>query len=169
MSAIELNKRNALILSIIVIILFISTGFLYLPLAKEIRVKSYEWNSLRRNLSAAHADLLAAGKESVTKRLIRREDCASVIDGITKEGRGLRLNFKSISQKEIRDTEDRYSVLPVEMEIEGDYERLGRFFGALENLEGSIARVEKFEIRRDDKILPKVSASLAINIYLAKE
>lgn len=169
MSAIELNKRNALILSIIVIILFISTGFLYLPLAKEIRVKSYEWNSLRRNLSAAHADLLAAGKESVTKRLIRREDCASVIDGITKEGRNLRLNFKSISQKEIKDTEDRYLVLPVQMEVEGDYERLGRFFGALENLESSIVRVENFEIRRDDKILPKVSASLAINIYLAKE
>ncbi|MDP3804528.1 MAG: type 4a pilus biogenesis protein PilO [Candidatus Omnitrophota bacterium] len=169
MLTIESNKRNALILSITGIILFILTAFLYLPLAKEIRVKSYEWNSLRSQLAAAHANLSAAGKESVTKRLIRREDVSSVIDGITKEGRNLRLNFKSISQKEIIDTEDGYLVLPVQMEIEGDYERLGRFFGVLENLEGSIVRVKDFEIRRDDKILPKVSASLAINLYLVKE
>lgn len=141
------------------------SAFLCISLLKEIRIKSFEWNNLKSLLSASQADLKACRECVVIKKFTRRQDIPSIIDDITREGRGLKINFKSISQKEIIDANEGYLVLPVQMEMEGGYEQIGRYLGALENKD-SIITVEGLELKRDKKILPNVPASLAINIYL---
>lgn len=144
------------------------SAFLCLPPLKAIKVKNFEWNNLKSRLSAAQVELKACKECVIIRKFTKRQDIPSLIDDITREGRALKINFKSISQKEIIDSKDRYLVLPVQMEIEGGYEDIGRYLGALEN-KNSILTVEGLEIERDKKILPKVPASLAINLYLEKE
>lgn len=161
------NKKNLfIVLSIIIFLLII---FLYLPLAGTIRKKSLEWDSLKSQLNTAQINLQAIQKNGAGKKLIRQQEASGVLDTITQEGRNLCLNFKSINQKEIRNIENKYAILSVEMEIEGGYEELGRFFGVLEDIENSIVTIESFKIWRDEKILPKISVSLLLNLYLTQD
>lgn len=157
--------RNRLYAAISLSVLI--SAFLCISLLKAIRVKSFEWNNLKSRLSAAQVELKACKECVIIKKFTRRQDVSSIIDDITREGRALKINFRSISQKEIIDAKEGYLVLPVQMEIEGGYEQIGRYLGALENKD-SIVTVEGLEIERDKKILPKVPASLDINIYLEK-
>lgn len=161
------NKKNSfIILSIVIFLLII---FLYLPLARTIRKKSLEWNTFKGQLNSAQINLQVIQKSGTNKKLIRQQEASGVLNAITQEGRNLRLNFKSLNQKEIRGIENKYAILPVEMEIEGGYEELGHFLGALEGLESSIVTIESFKIWRDDKILPKISASLVVKLYLVQD
>lgn len=158
--------RNRLYAAISLSVLI--SAFLCISLLKEIRIKSFEWNNLKSLLSASKADLKACKECVIIKKFTRRQDIPSIIDDITRDGRALKINFKSISQKEIVSSKDGYLVLPVQIEMEGEYEEISRYLGALENKD-SIVTVESLELERDKKILPKVPASLAINIYLEKE
>lgn len=168
MLKIELNKKNLTVISAVVVFLFILTVFFYLPLLGEIRRKALERGALNNQLTIAGANLDTLRKANVSKKLISRQEVSSVIDNITREGRALLLNFKSMSQKEIISAPDNHAILPVEMEIEGDYKQLGLFFGALENIKDAIITVDSFRITGDEKASPKVSAALTVNMHLAQ-
>ncbi len=166
MLKIKLNKkRAALILSAAAVLVFLAL-FIYLPLLKEVKRKSFQWNGLRDQLDSARMNLEALRKNGVSKKLILQSEVSSAINTITREGRNLSLDFKSISQKQIR-SKNNYAILPLQMEMEGDYKLFGFFFAALENIKDVIVTVEDFQIRRNDKILPKISAVLTLNIHLA--
>lgn len=159
------NKRNLIILSAVIGSLILIL-ILYLPLAKTIRTERLELNGLKRQLDMMKINLQAGQEGTARKKLIQKQEISGVIDAIAQEGKDLRINFKSINQKGINNIENQYAVLPVEMEIEAGYEELGSFFGALENLEASIVTIEGFKIWRDERILPKISASLVVDLYL---
>lgn len=168
MTKLELNKRNLTIISSAAIFLISLVVFLYLPLAGEIRKKGLEWNSLQDQLGVLQAKLRTIERSDVNKRLLRQSEVSALIDTMTKQGKALLINFKSLTQKEIKTIKEGCAVLPIQMELEGGYEQLGRFLGVLENLKDAIVTLEGFDIRGDDKTLPKISASLTVNIYLTK-
>ena len=163
-----LSKRNIAIISGIGICVFSAAVFLFFPLARAIRKNAIECNSLTDQLNVARTNLKAFQETGVSKRLIQEQEISSVIDTIAREGRSRLLNFKSISQEEIRPVEENHLVLPVNIDLEGDYKQLGLFFGALDNIKDAIVTVEEFQIIRDEKILPKISATVVLNIHLAK-
>lgn len=162
------HKRNIAIISCIGIPAAIIVVFLYLPLAMSIRKNGLECNSLTQQLNAARTNLGVFESAGAGKKLIKEQDISSVIDAIAQEGRRNLLDFKSISQGEIRAIEENHLVLPCTIEIEGDYKQLGIFFGALENVKDALVTVEEFRIRRDERILPKISAAAVLNIHLTK-
>lgn len=163
-----LHKRNAAIISGIIACVSAIIVFFYLPLAGKIRKNGLECNMLVRQLEAARMDLGAFQGAGAGKKLVNEQGISSVIDAIAREGRNNLLDFKSISQGEILPAEEGHLVLPVKIEIEGDYRQLGLFFGALENIKDALVSVEEFSIRRDERALPKISASVALIIHLTK-
>lgn len=169
MLKIELNKRNIAIISSIIIFLFILILFLYLPVSREVKKKTLEWNSLKSRLTADQDNLKVIKEARVDKKLIQEQDISFVVDVITKEGRRLPLNFKSITQGKLKHDENNQPVLPVQMDIEGGYEQLGRFFGVLENIKDSVITVENFSLKCNDRFSPNIYTSLLINIYLAQD
>lgn len=164
-----LNKRTMVVMAGIAACMVLMAVFLYLPLSRSIRKAGLEWRGLNQLLSSAEAHLSVFQGASAGKRLIREEGISSVIDRIAQEGRNNLLDFKSIRQDNIRDVALNHQVLPVVIEIEGEYKQLGIFLGALENIKDSLVSVEEFSITGGEKILPKVSASIALNIHLTKD
>lgn len=169
MTKLELNKKNLIIVSGTAVFLFILIIFLYLPMAGKLKKKTIEWNSLKSELKVEQDNLKLIQECRIDKKLIKENELSSIIDIITREGRTLFLNFKSITQKELKYARDTCPVLPVQMEIEARYEQLGRFLGALEGLKDSVITIENFTIRRDERILPNIHCSLAMNIYLTQD
>ena len=141
----------------------------YLPLLAQVRKKGNELNGLTDRLRASEAELAGVSGDAGGKRIIPESGASALVDRITREGKNCLLDFKSIAQKEIRPFEDGYRVLPLQLEIEAGFEQLGVFLEKLDNMEEGIVSVDSFQILRDERLLPKVSALLNLNLYLQKD
>lgn len=156
-------------------IIFITAGivsiiivFLYFPLAGKIAKKNKEFSGLNVQLKSLNENLRIIQELKVNKRLIKEEEASLVIDTITKQCRSHSLELKSITQKE-KNIKDGYSLLPVYLEIEGEFKQIGLFLSFLREFEGALITVENIEIRRADLPLPKIAGVVTITIYLSNE
>ncbi|OGX44608.1 MAG: hypothetical protein A3G37_03480 [Omnitrophica WOR_2 bacterium RIFCSPLOWO2_12_FULL_46_30] len=167
MRALKVNKKNLSIISGIAVFLFLLFAFIYFPLLKEIRKMDSLWKSLKEQLRTAE-NLRDFQKIGIHKRLVSQKELVLVLDKITEAAKSRLLNFKSISQQEIKALEG-YRVLPVEMELDADYKQLGLFLGDLENLQDALVTVENLQVNSDEKLLPKILCSLTLNIYITQD
>lgn len=165
MLKIEIHKKKVMLIAAAAAALFFLALFIYLPLLKEVKRKGAQWNGLKGQLEAARLNAEILLTSGVSKKLIAQSEVTSAIDAISKAGRSLFLNFRYLSQEEIR-SENGYAILPLRMEVEGEYGQLGAFFGALENIKDIIVAVKDMQIKRSDNTLPKLSAVLTLYIYL---
>ena len=156
-------------------ILFISAGvvsiiivFLYFPLAGKITKKNKELSGLNVQLKSVNENLRIIQGLKVNKRLIKEEDTSLVIDTISKQCRSHSLELKSITQKE-KNIKDGYSLLPVYLEMEGEFKQIGLFLSFLREFEGALITVENLQIKRADMPLPKIAGVVTLAIYLSNE
>ena len=163
----ESGKRNLTVVSA-VFITFVLVVFLYLPLISTNNKKAKELNGLQEDLSLSLANLKAVRQDPGEKIIIKEGGASAFIDAITREGKALDVDFKSITQKDVRPVEDGYMLLPVLMEISARFENIGRFIAFLENSSAGFAVMDSFQIVRDERAMPKLSAILQVNIYLQK-
>ncbi len=143
---------------------------------------------LLRNLMTARLKCIAAENELLeccnivesakemggARVLISEEDASLAIRALTEHGGSAEneklkgINFISISPKEIKEDKGaQYKILPVEMEIESTYEKLGVFLGALDELEKTLVTIKSFDITPDKKDSSKLTTDLAVEIYLS--
>lgn len=165
-----LKKRNNFAIAVLGAAVFFITiaAFLFLPFIRQIRGKGVEYKSLSQQLDSGYKYLEFFQRNGAGKKLIAQADTASLIDTIAKEGRKYMLILKTISQKDPIGLGNTYAILPLEMEIEADFKQLGLFFQALEANSDAFVSVNKFTIRYDEKITPKLSVSLTLHIYFSK-
>ena len=156
-------------------IIFIPAGivsiiimFLYFPLAGKITKKNKELSGLNVQLKSVNENLRIIQELKVNKRLIKEEDTSLVIDTISKQCRSHSLELKSITQKE-KNIKDGYSLLPVYLEMEGEFKQIGLFLSFLREFEGALITVDNFQIRSTDMPLPKIAGLVTLTIYLSNE
>lgn len=156
-------------------IIFIPAGiiiliilFFYFPLTQKITKKHKELTGLDNQLKLVNDNLRIIQELKVNKRLIKEEEASLVIDTITKQCASGSLELKSITQKE-KNIKDGYSVLPVYLEVEGEFQRIGLFLGFLREFEDALITVESFQARRADMPLPKIAGFVTLSIYLSDE
>ena len=156
-------------------IIFIPAGivsiiimFLYFPLAGKITKKNKELSGLNVQLKSVNENLRIIQELKVNKRLIKEEDASLVIDTISKQCRSHSLELKSITQKE-KNIKDGYSLLPVYLEVEGEFKQIGLFLSFLREFEGALITVENLQIKRADMPLPKIAGVVTLAIYLSNE
>ena len=156
-------------------IIFIPAGivsiiimFLYFPLAGKITKKNKELSGLNVQLKSVNENLRIIQGLKVNKRLIKEEDTSLVIDTISKQCRSHSLELKSITQKE-KNIKDGYSLLPVYLEMEGEFKQIGLFLSFLREFEGALITVENLQIKRADMPLPKIAGVVTLVIYLSNE
>lgn len=162
-----LNKKRLSIILAIAVFLFLLFTFTYFPLLKEIRGRGSLWKNLKEQLRTAE-NLRDFQKSGIHKRLVSQKELVLVLDKITEAAKSRSLNFKSISQQEIK-ASDGYRVLPLEMELDADYKQLGLFLGDLENLQDALVTVENCQASSDEKLLPRILCSLTLNIYITQD
>ncbi len=156
-------------------IIFIPAGivsiiimFLYFPLAGKITKKNKELSGLNVQLKSVNENLRIIQGLKVNKRLIKEEDTSLVIDTISKQCRSHSLELKSITQKE-KNIKDGYSLLPVYLEMEGEFKQIGLFLSFLREFEDALITVENLQIKRADMPLPKIAGVVTLAIYLSNE
>lgn len=160
------EKKKIILISAGIVSIIIM--FLYFPLAGKIAKKNKELSGLNVQLKSVNENLRVIQELKVNKRLIKEEEASLVIDTITKQCRSHSLELKSVTQKE-KNIKDGYSVLPVYLEVEGEFERIGLFLGFLREFEDALIIVDNFQIRRADLPLPKIAGLVTLNIYLNNE
>lgn len=167
---INLDKRKVFLVGgvVTVVIVLLLCFFVYIPLGNRIGRASRELKAIDGELEIVRVAIEARG--SYGKRSLPTQEGISIaIDEMTRRGRELAINFISISPQTIEEVKDLpYGLLPIRMELEAEYEDLGRFLGALEGLRESVVTIGSFEIERDESILPKVRTKLEAKMYLVK-
>ena len=140
---------------------------IYVPLALRLKDKGKELSGLTTQMHAAQAMILSAQKAyPETLYLPSQEELSWVMDEVTETGKGLGIDFRSIHPEAIQKAPSGYSFMPVEMKLESSYKELGQFIGALRTLKKGFVTVERFEITRDEKILPKLNCRLLMKLIL---
>ena len=163
----NLGKKNLTVSSGAIALFFAIFIFVYFPALKEIRKKNVLWKSLSEQLKTVEG-LRDFQKTGISKRLISHEELSLVLDKITERAKARFINFKSITQEQIM-VLNGYRVLPVKMELEGDYKQLGLFIGDLENLQDALVTVENFQANSGENALSRILCFLTLNIYIAQE
>ncbi len=163
----NLSKKNVTAALSAIVLLFALFIFVYFPALKEIRKKNVLWKGLSEQLKNVEG-LRDFQKTGINKRLISRQELSWVLDKITEMAKARFINFKSITQEQIMALNG-YRVLPVRIELEGDYKQLGLFSGDLENIQDALVTVENFQVNPVEKALPRILSFLTLNIYLAQD
>jgi len=165
---IPMNKKTALVMGGVIL----TGAVLYVlcaPLLSKVRALTTEVKALDSELAAVR-EVLDKGK--TIKRgagFLPRNEVSLAIDEITKVGATMNINFLSTNPQKIRLPEQsKYPVLPIRMEIQSEYEDLGAFFGALENLEKSVVTVRGFSVRGDAMALPRLVTDIVLEIHLGE-
>lgn len=181
-----LGKRKEIYLIIIGGILLFAVLFLLIiaPLKKSIALKKDEWKKLEAQFIAGRAKLNLSSKldktetdaqlEELRKRLPSKSSTSAILDELTKRGKELNVEFISITPQsekvppQVESAPLKYKILPIEISMKATYRSIAEYFGALENLESSFATVGEFQIRKDEKIFPKLSARLIVYTYIVE-
>ncbi|KPK38175.1 MAG: hypothetical protein AMJ78_10370 [Omnitrophica WOR_2 bacterium SM23_29] len=179
-----MRKRNIHVLIISGVILFaVLFSLMLTPLRNSIAIKKTEWKKLEAQLIAGRAKLdnfskldkseIDAQLEVLRGKLPSGSPTSAVLDELTKRGKELNIEFISITPKLEKvpsktktATALNYKILPIEINMKATYRSLAEYLGILENLESSFATVGEFQIRKDEKIYPKLSIRLVVYTYI---
>lgn len=164
--------RQRLIMIITAAILIIAVGlyiFLYGPLISRLRVMRLECKTIEADVLQTRSRLASIETIDIKKGLIKEEEISFAIDELTRQGKLEGVNFVSMTPKEIEKREDApYNILPIEIEIESTYEKLGIFLGSLDKLERCLVTVRNFNITPDKEDPAKLKTKLTVNMCLSK-
>lgn len=158
-----LKKKKAILISSGTVFLIIL--FLYLPLMGRSAGKNKELSGLNAQLELVNDNLRIVRELKVNKRLIKEDEAYLAIDAISKQREINSLELKSINQKE-KIIKDGYSILPVYLEVEGEFKELGSFLGFLREFEGALITVDDLQVRRVDPVSSRIAGLIMFGIYL---
>ena len=141
--------------------------FILMPKYTKVRKARANLTLLESELSLIRQALDNNRRLQQKGELLSRSEISKAIEEITTLGAELNINFLSTNPKKIYKPEgSKYPVLPISLELQSDYDNIGRFLGALESLNVSIVTVREFRISRDTSILPQVYTEILLDIYL---
>ena len=140
--------------------------FVYNPLLSKAQRMGEELRMIQEETAAAR-DLDRRVKIDQEMSLLGRPDVASLMDAITKAGEFYTVNFISINPQEIEQPPDsEFLRLPLQLELEAEYQNFGKFLASLDKIKGSVIVVSRFSMKTDVQALPLLKIKLLLNLYL---
>ena len=164
--------RQRIIVIIIGIIIIIITGlyiFLYGPLMSKLRTAYLECCAIEADADQARQSTVSVKKGDIKRGLIKEEEISFAIDELTKQGKLEGVNFISMTPGEIEKSKAPYAILPIKIEAESSYEKLGTFLGTLDELERSLVTIRSFKITPTKENPSELRAELVVNMYITGE
>jgi len=163
------DKRKLLIPGISLAIILILVFVVYLPLIHRLIQTKNQVILKEKEISELQSQTqLLSAKEK--KKLPSLRGVSLAIDELSKLGADNKIDFVSIDPRQTQIVSSMpYQILPIDMVVESEYDDLGRFLGSLENLKQSLVTLERLQIQRDEKILPRLRIKLTVNMYLGKD
>jgi len=142
---------------------------LYGPLLGKINTHRAECLKLEAETTQAREKALKArGGEKQGKILVTEGAFSHVMEELTKRGNVERVNFISLTPGQAEQSSGSpYRLLPVKMETESSYEALGKFLGALDQMENGLVTLEALDVESNENESLKLKATLTVYLYLA--
>ena len=105
-------------------------------------------------------------------KLVTLAEVSGALDAVTKLGMKFKVDFLSMSQQPVAapaagDLPCRY--LPVTINVQAQYEDLGKFLSALGNIKDGVIAVSSLRVWREDEILPLIKGEINLQLYIHGE
>ncbi|MFC1699280.1 type 4a pilus biogenesis protein PilO [Candidatus Omnitrophota bacterium] len=165
----DLGPRNLLIAvyGLILLALILAFVFFYRPLSLSLSQKQREFKALEQQLAKQRKTVARLQKIDLQGRLMPEKEVSQAIDEITEKGRGLNLKFISITPGELEQAASgNFKQLPIDFEIEAEYQNLGKFLIFLEAYPRSIAAVDSLRVRPLAESALGLDIELSVNLYM---
>ena len=144
--------------------------FAYRPLIAKLHDASNKLQEVETELLNQRSAIAASEAFDVKGQIIQQNDVPLAIDELTEKGRELGLYFSSISPSELQQTtQANIWKLPIKFTIESEYKNVGQFLDYTEGASHSIAEAESLSLRTEGDDLSKLSAELALNLYVERK
>jgi len=141
----------------------------YAPLLEEIKKKYLECKLIESDVIDIRNIIETAGKVYGGRILPTEEDVHHAIDELTEHGGKMEgVNYISIRPKEIRQKKgEKYKIMPIELEVETSYEKLGIFLGSLDDMEKGLLKVKSFDMNCNEKHPGTFITDLIVEVYIS--
>ncbi|MGA2775025.1 MAG: type 4a pilus biogenesis protein PilO [Candidatus Omnitrophota bacterium] len=165
---ISFNRNKLIIISVgIAIAGFILCFVLYMPLVRQLRLKSNDAKTLEAELFKARDTVAYMQTVASRQQLVNEENLFVATDELIKRGGLYHINFVSTRLEEPR-REAVYVMLPIYIVLESGYSELGDFLGSLDNLEKSVIKVDEFDLAPSTSEPSKLRAKLTLDMYVLR-
>ena len=142
---------------------------LYVPLVREMKARASESGDLEAQVMAIRSKIAQFKTETKAKPFISESDASVAIDELTQKGKSQEINFVSITPGVVEKKEtETFQILPIEMELESGYQRLGTFLGSMQGLEKSLMTVKNFNVISDPEVPSKLNTKVTVNLYVTE-
>lgn len=144
--------------------------FAYRPLMIKLHDEANRLHEVQIKLLNQRSTIAASERSDIKGEMMQQNEVPLAIAELTEKGRGLGLNFSSISPRQLQETAQAgIRKLPISFTIESEYKNVGQFLAYVEGFSRSIAEVESLSIRPRENNLPKLSVELVLNLYVEIE
>lgn len=140
--------------------------FFYAPLMGQLKIRGSQCREFEAEVSKTRNLIGAFKAQETDKVLIPESEVSLTLEELTRQGNFTGVAFSSVTPRSIEESEHR--ILPIEMELESNYESLGKFLGVLDGLGGSLTKVRDFNVTSKSDDPGKLQTRLTINLYLAE-
>lgn len=143
--------------------------FLYAPLIGELKRQSRECLKIEAETALMRSRVTGFRAQEMKGGFISEAEVSVAIDELAHRGKLHRVKFSSLTPNPSEKREGAvYRILPVELVTESGYEGLGRFLGALDEIQKGIVTVEDFTVKSDHADPGRLEAKLTLHLHLAE-
>ena len=142
---------------------------LYVPPFLAIRQATVRWNGLKAEVEESRR-LMDSVRAGEVRLLPAQRDFPQVLQVLQAGARDCHVNLLEISpgKAEFLDPA-RPALLPVQMQLEGEYRAIAEFLGKLrEDPAFGVITVRSMRLGREERLLPRLRAQLSIEIALSR-
>jgi Tfp pilus assembly protein PilO len=137
------------------------------PATSDLKIARKDYQEIRSQVAQRRLAVEQLTAQETGKRLVAEENVSAAIDELTNEGIARGVKFVAITPMPVQKSKDqRYRILPIEVDVESDYEHLGNFLGSLEALKNGLVTVKSFMIVPEEKTPAQLNTKLIIDMYL---
>lgn len=143
---------------------------LYMPSCMAIRRDSRRCASLKAEMDQTQG-LLDLVRRGEIRPLPSQETLPELLKQVHVQAKKFQVGILSISPGRSDAADPSQPILlPVELQVEGEYRAIGQFLGALRGEPSlGMVTVRRFQMDRDEHLLPRLRAQLSIELALKQE
>ncbi len=140
--------------------------FIYAPLARRAALARQEYAHLSEEFAGAKLAVESLRNLREDCQLIKDSGVPSIINAISKKGKELDIDLKSMDQMGTRVVADKYRALSIKMDMEARYDAIGKFITELDALSGCAITIDSFKVQKRESPKMAVKATIVISVYL---
>ncbi len=165
LKALFVKNRLIFILLFSIIVFIISFIYIGAPLLKELNTLNIRYRQDQLEFSKIQEEVSLLDNIKA-KNFTDTEHIPTALEELTRKANDLGLKFDVVKQRGLVPLAGNYKILPLHIESTCDFQALGNFLGALENLKESITVVDQLEVTREKEILPNLKVVLELGMYI---